>query len=94
MAVAKVAAFHWTAAGAAGAATVVRSGSHTGTALLFAASHSNTMTFVPLVLLAFMLTWLYERTGNLLTSILAHSTFNLVNFVWLVAEPLMRGAAR
>ena len=60
------------------------------TAILFALSHSNTMTFLPLVLLALLLTWLYERTGNLLAPILTHAAFNFVNFAWLVAEPFLR----
>lgn len=60
------------------------------TAILFALSHANTMTFLPLVLLALLLTWLYERTGNLLTPILTHATFNLVNFLWLILEQHLR----
>ena len=60
------------------------------TALLFALSHANTMTFLPLVLLALLLTWLYERTGNLLTPILAHAAFNLTNFLWLLFERHLR----
>lgn len=56
-----------------------------GTAFLFGAAHFNTVTFLPLVFLGAMLTWLYERTGNLQASILAHSLFNLANFFWLVA---------
>ena len=41
------------------------------TALLFGAVHLNLMTFAPLVFLGAALGWLYERTGNLLASILA-----------------------
>lgn len=51
-----------------------------GTAFLFAAVHFNLMTFVPLVVLALVLAWLYEATDNLLAPIVAHSFFNLVNF--------------
>lgn len=48
--------------------------------LLFAVIHANLQALVPLVVLAFMLTWLYEKTDNLLAPILAHSTFNAINF--------------
>jgi hypothetical protein len=54
-----------------------------GTALLFAAIHWNLASFLPLVLLALVLTWLYERTGNLLAPIAAHSLFNAMNFLAL-----------
>jgi len=53
------------------------------TTLLFAAVHWNLVSFMPLVLLALVLTWLYERTGNLLAPIAAHSLFNALNFVAL-----------
>ncbi len=51
-----------------------------GTAVLFAAVHWNAATFVPLALFALLLTWLYERTGNLLSCVAAHATFNGLNF--------------
>lgn len=54
-----------------------------GTALLFALVHQNLVSFVPLILLAFLLTWLYERTDNLLAPIAAHSLFNALNFAAL-----------
>lgn len=54
-----------------------------GTALLFAAVHWNLLSFLPLVLLALLLTWLYEKTDNLLAPIAAHGLFNLLNFVAL-----------
>jgi membrane protease YdiL (CAAX protease family) len=50
-------------------------------AVLFAAIHFNVALFVPLLALALLLTWLYERTGNLLSPILAHCLFNLANFI-------------
>lgn len=53
------------------------------TALTFAAVHVNLATFLPLALLAFVLIWLYERTGNLLACILTHSIFNAANFILL-----------
>ena len=39
-----------------------------------------------LVLLALLLTWLYETTNTLLAPILTHSLFNAVNFWWLLHE--------
>jgi membrane protease YdiL (CAAX protease family) len=54
-----------------------------GTALLFAAIHLNLVTFFPLMVLALGLTWLYERTDNLWSSIIAHALFNAMNFVIL-----------
>jgi membrane protease YdiL (CAAX protease family) len=51
-----------------------------GTSLLFAAVHTNLATFVPLLVLALVLTALYERTDNLLAPIIAHAMFNAVNF--------------
>ena len=54
-----------------------------GTALVFAVVHWNLVTFVPLLLLATTLTVLYEKTGNLLAPIAAHSLFNAMNFVML-----------
>lgn len=54
-----------------------------GTALLFAAIHWNLASFLPLVLLALVLAWLYERTGNLLAPIAAHGLFNAMNFLAL-----------
>jgi hypothetical protein len=57
-----------------------------GTSLIFALVHANTMTFLPLTLLAVLLTELYERTNNLLVPIFAHSLFNAANFLWIVGE--------
>jgi membrane protease YdiL (CAAX protease family) len=54
-----------------------------GTTLLFAAVHMNIVTFVPLMVLALVLTALYERTNNLLAPITAHALFNALNFVTL-----------
>jgi membrane protease YdiL (CAAX protease family) len=62
-----------------------------GTAMLFAATHANLMTFLPLTFLALLLTLLYEKTDNLAAPIVAHALFNLANFVWIMNEPrLMR----
>jgi membrane protease YdiL (CAAX protease family) len=54
-----------------------------GSALLFAAVHSNIMTFIPLSVLAVALTFLYEKTDNLLAPITAHAVFNGMNFIAL-----------
>jgi len=54
-----------------------------GNALLFAAVHENLMTFLPLAVLALALTFLYEKTNNLLAPITAHAVFNGMNFVAL-----------
>jgi membrane protease YdiL (CAAX protease family) len=55
-----------------------------GTSLLFAAVHLNAVTFVPLTVLALVLTALYERTNNLLAPIAAHLLFNALNFGMLL----------
>ncbi len=50
-----------------------------GTAALFAVIHFNLAIFLPLLVLALVLTWLYEKTDNLLATVAAHSVFNAVN---------------
>lgn len=57
-----------------------------GTSLFFAAIHLNAMTFLPLTLLAIVLTKLYQHTGNLAAPIVTHALFNLANFLFLVFE--------
>jgi len=58
-----------------------------GVSLLFALIHFNGPAFLPLFLLALVLTWLYEVTEGLLAPMLAHSAFNAANLaVLLVAE--------
>jgi membrane protease YdiL (CAAX protease family) len=60
-----------------------------GVSAIFAAIHFDLGTFVPLFALALALTWLYEKTDNLLAPIAAHSLFNAVNLVLLCfQEPL------
>jgi len=54
-----------------------------GTSLLFAAMHLNLVTFIPLFVLALVLTFLYEWTNNLLAPITAHALFNGLNFAVL-----------
>jgi membrane protease YdiL (CAAX protease family) len=61
-----------------------------GVSALFALIHLNLPTFVPLFVLALALTWLYERTDNLLAPITAHALFNAANFVvllWQIQHP-------
>lgn len=62
-----------------------------GVAALFALVHFNAVSFIPLLLLAVMLTLLYERTNNLLTSITAHAVFNGVNFAVLYFTEVRSG---
>jgi hypothetical protein len=50
---------------------------------IFALIHTDAATLVPLFVLALALTWLYERTDNLLAPITAHSLFNVANLVVL-----------
>lgn len=52
-----------------------------GSSLLFAAIHFNLAIFLPLLLLALLLVWLYEQTNNLLAPLAAHALFNAVNLV-------------
>jgi membrane protease YdiL (CAAX protease family) len=58
-----------------------------GVSVLFALIHVNAPTFVPLVALALVFTWLYEKTDCLLAPILAHSLFNSANLVLLFLRP-------
>jgi membrane protease YdiL (CAAX protease family) len=55
-----------------------------GVSFLFALIHLNAPTFVPLFALALALTWLYEKTDNLLVPITAHALFNAANFALLL----------
>ncbi len=62
-----------------------------GTAALFAAIHFNLAIFPPLLLLALVLTWLYEKTDNLLATIAAHSLFNAANLgLFFLSEEFSR----
>jgi membrane protease YdiL (CAAX protease family) len=61
-----------------------------GTSFLFALIHLNAPTFVPLFAFALALTWLYERTDNLLAPITAHALFNATNLavlLWQIQHP-------
>jgi membrane protease YdiL (CAAX protease family) len=54
-----------------------------GVSFLFALIHWDAAAFVALFLLALALTWLYEKTDNLLVPITAHAFFNAVNLILL-----------
>jgi membrane protease YdiL (CAAX protease family) len=54
-----------------------------GVSFAFALVHDDAATFVPLFVLALALTWLYEKTDNLLAPITAHALFNAANLVVL-----------
>jgi len=56
------------------------------TSLAFAAIHLNIETFLPLLVLALLLTLLYEKTNNLLAPITAHAVFNGVQFASLYIQ--------
>ncbi len=55
-----------------------------GVAGLFGIIHGSLPALASLVLLGLFWVWLYERTGDLTTTMLSHSLFNLTNFVWLL----------
>jgi len=63
-------------------------------ALLFSLSHANVMTFLPLTFLALVLTWLYERTGNLLAPMVTHAMFNAINFILVIYQHELIGKLR
>ncbi len=52
-----------------------------GVNFLFALIHMDAAALLPLFVLALALTWLYERTDNLLAPITAHSLFNVANLI-------------
>jgi membrane protease YdiL (CAAX protease family) len=54
-----------------------------GVNFLFALIHLDAAAFIPLFLLALVLTWLYEKTDSLLAPITGHALFNAVNLVLL-----------
>jgi membrane protease YdiL (CAAX protease family) len=60
------------------------------TSILFGLIHTNLASFVPLTLLAVLLVYVYEYTGNLLAPIAVHCVFNAANFIalYLVRDTL------
>jgi len=57
-----------------------------GVSALFGLIHWDAAIFVPLFVLALVLTWLYNKTGNLLVPITVHILFNGINFFWLLQD--------
>jgi membrane protease YdiL (CAAX protease family) len=55
---------------------------------LFSALHTNLVGFLPIMLLGVLLAYLYERTGNLVASIIVHIIHNtgMMTFVFLMKE--------
>lgn len=55
-----------------------------GTSIMFGLIHATELAIIPLTVLAVILAKLYERTDNILAPIIAHATFNAVNFTLLL----------
>jgi membrane protease YdiL (CAAX protease family) len=62
-----------------------------GSSLLFAMIHGNLMSFVPLFGLGLVFVFLFEVTDTLLTSIIAHSSFNAANFIIYLNRETLNG---
>jgi CAAX protease family protein len=60
-----------------------------GSSAAFAGIHLNLPIFLPLMVLALVLVWLYEKTDNLLAPIVAHALFNAANLVMFFTFPSM-----
>jgi membrane protease YdiL (CAAX protease family) len=54
-------------------------------AVLFASLHNNLGSFVPLIALAIVFSFAYERTGNIGTTMVAHALFNLNSALLVLA---------
>jgi membrane protease YdiL (CAAX protease family) len=57
-----------------------------GSSLLFGLIHGHAGSFMALSFLGFIFALLYDRTSTLVTPILAHSLFNLVNFCMFLSS--------
>lgn len=55
--------------------------------VLFAAVHSSWALILPLIVLAYILVWLYEKTGSLFAPIVMHAIFNAINFTLIKLSP-------
>ncbi|MGC8743808.1 MAG: CPBP family intramembrane glutamic endopeptidase [Verrucomicrobiia bacterium] len=55
-----------------------------GVSFLFGVIHNNLVAALPLAFFGVILTVIYEITGNLFAPIIAHSLFNLMNFIILM----------
>jgi len=58
-----------------------------GSSVAFSGIHLNLAIFLPLLVLALVLVWLYEKTDNLLTPIVAHALFNATNLALFFLLP-------
>jgi membrane protease YdiL (CAAX protease family) len=56
-------------------------------AILFATVHSSWALMLPLIVLACILVWLYEKTGSLIAPMVMHATFNAINFTLIKLSP-------
>lgn len=59
-------------------------------ALVFGIFHISLVSFVPLTVLAIILTVLYDKTDNLMAPIIAHSLFNAANFFYFIYQTSAR----
>jgi membrane protease YdiL (CAAX protease family) len=59
-----------------------------GTSIAFGIIHLNLAALLPLIVLAMLLAWLYEKTDNLAAPIVAHSLFNALNFAMVYVIPI------
>ncbi len=53
-------------------------------AVLFAGAHQSLSSFLSLALVGLVFAWLYERTGSLITSTVAHGVFNAFGIAWMM----------
>lgn len=58
-----------------------------GSSVAFSGIHLNLAIFLPLLVLALVLVWLYEKTDNLLAPIVAHALFNATNLALFFLLP-------
>ncbi len=63
------------------------SGAVAAASFLFALSHFNLESFLPLFVLGWLLTRLYERTGHIAAPILFHALFNLATILLILLFP-------
>jgi len=55
------------------------------TSLVFSAMHLNTFSFLPILLVGWMLAWLRLRSGSLWTAVLGHAAFNALGVAVVLA---------
>ena len=54
-------------------------------AVLFSLLHGNYLSFLPIAVLAFVFSWIYEKTNNLAYPIILHSIYNTVSLAMLLS---------